>query len=383
VLGIIAKRHGLPQKWTEPLGEGISTNESWGGIRHAASGPNPVPVTLEELTERVCVMAQKVLTAHGLLEDGGCLTVDPASLYADASVRALWHVDPLRVDLGGSSLQVSVDYEGLPAVIPGESKHFATILRNPHPVEIKAQCALAMPPGWQVEGSAAQEVTVPPQGLTAIPWQVTPPAAASLENSNTLYLQVQPQARPAQAAAPVVLIGARRLRLSGPYPLDGATDAEVFERRLPPEQGDGASAAGRPGTWQTAHAVDNALPLPQEFTGALYVQTYLWSPVARTASIGVPGTLPRKFWVNGAEVLATFTYPPLRPNYNGDGMSYAPAALREGWNEVLIKFVRKAGAPLAEAHLVATTDDNLRHSLVDLRWTQLPWDRAEAAGGGA
>jgi hypothetical protein len=319
-----------------------------------------------------------VLTAHGLLEDGGCLTVDPASLYADASVQALWHVDPQRVELGGSSLQVTLDYGSLPAVAPHETKQFATILYNPHPVEIKAQCALWASPGWQVEEAAAREAVLGPRERVTLAWQVTAPAAAQLENSNTLYLQVQPQQRPAQAAAPIVLVGARRLRIAGPYPLEGATDAELFERALPPEQGDGVTADGRPGPWQIAHALDNALPLPPEFTGALYVQTFLWSPMARSVSIGVPGTLPRKFWVNGAEVMASFTYPPLRPNYNGDGMSYAPAALRKGWNEVLIKFVRGAGNAPAEAHLVATTDDNLRHSLVDLRWTRLPWDESES-----
>ena len=70
-----------------------------------------------------------------------------------------------------------------------------------------------------------------------------------------------------------------------------------------------------------------------------------------------------------------FSRRPLRPNYNGDGEAYAQVELVEGWNELLVKYVRTADMPPFGAHLVAATADDLRHGLVDVGWTRLPWDK--------
>ena len=51
---------------------------------------------------------------------------------------------------------------------------------------------------------------------------------------------------------------------------------------------------------------------------------------ARVATIGIPGSGPRKLWVNGALAVDCFSRRPLRPNYNGDGEAYAQVDLRPG-----------------------------------------------------
>jgi hypothetical protein len=88
----------------------------------------------------------------------------------------------------------------------------------------------------------------------------------------------------------------------------------------------------------------------------------------------VPANCPRKLWLNGELIVESAKCRPARPNYNGDGESYAPVTLRQGWNEILLKFVRAAGAEAFEGHLIHTTPDSLRAGLVDVRWTCLPWD---------
>lgn len=42
-LGIDAGISQLPQRWIEPFGMGLSTNESWGGVRHLSDGSTPIP----------------------------------------------------------------------------------------------------------------------------------------------------------------------------------------------------------------------------------------------------------------------------------------------------------------------------------------------------
>ena len=132
VLGILATRQGLPQRWTEPLGEGISTNESWGGIRAVSTGPNPVPTTLDELTERVIVMAERVLSAHGLLGNGASVEVDPADLYADDEVRELWNAHTMHLVYQAQTCDVTVDYGDTPAIAAGGTRvHYHTAGKSP------------------------------------------------------------------------------------------------------------------------------------------------------------------------------------------------------------------------------------------------------------
>ncbi|MBE3559090.1 MAG: hypothetical protein IMW89_07680 [Ktedonobacteraceae bacterium] len=68
-------------------------------------------------------------------------------------------------------------------------------------------------------------------------------------------------------------------------------------------------------------------------------------------------------------------YRPLRPNYGGKAETgFATGSLREGWNEVPVKFVRSAGAPAFEGHLLWSSADKLHNGLPEIRWTRLPWD---------
>ncbi|HSH77528.1 MAG TPA: ADP-ribosylglycohydrolase family protein [Herpetosiphonaceae bacterium] len=375
VLGIVATRQGLPRRWTEPLGETISTNESWGGLRHASSGPNPVPATLDELTERVCRMAQRVLSAHGVLDGGSTFVADPATLYADEGVRALWTANPMRLDHREGTVQIGVDYGDTPAVVPGTVKSLTIHLTNPHPVELNAQCTLMGPQGWE-PGSTAREVSIPPHASATVEWEVPVPEPAVLENTNTLRLLVEVAGRPAQPAAPIVLIGARRFRYAGPYNGDGASDKDLFIEAFEPEQLNGAAATERGGNWTEGYARENAFLLGDVFTtgGALYVQTYLWSPAARDAWIGASANCPTKLWVNGTLAVESFAYRPVRPSYGGNAESYASVPLVDGWNEVLMKFVRIPDAAPFEAHLLVSSADKLHDGLEQIGWTRWPSD---------
>jgi hypothetical protein len=324
---------------------------------------------LDELTERVIIQARRVLTAHGVLDGGTTFSVDPATLYADESVRALWSANPMQVDYHEKTLQIGVDYGDTPAVVPNSVKTMTVHLTNPHPIELHARCSLEVPQGWEHD-SEPQAVTIPPQTTTTVKWEIPIPSPEALANSNTLRLLVEVPGRPALPAVPIVLIGARRFRYAGPFSGSGAADGDMLHHAFEPEQ------QGNTVRWNEGFALDNALPLGDVFTtaGALYVQTYLWSNDVHEAWIGAPANCPTKLWVNGTLAVENTSYRPVRPNYGGDGDSYAHVSLAQGWNELMIKFVRGADAAPFEAHLLASTPDRLHNGLEQLGWTRLPSD---------
>jgi hypothetical protein len=133
-----------------------------------------------------------------------------------------------------------------------------------------------------------------------------------------------------------------------------------------------------------ASAPDNALEtvLGHDWTGTRYARLYLWSEDAREVRVGVPATCPRKFWLNGKPVHEARQRGPLRPNYDGDGASYAAAELRQGWNDLLVKFARDAADPPFAAHVVLTTGDRLHAGVYDVEWTRLPWEVDSSRGDG-
>ncbi len=172
-LDILAGGKGLPPKWTEPLGEDISTNESWGGLYHASDGTNPVPTTLIELTQRVITQAKRVLTAQGILNGDAIVHVELASLYANESTQALWSANSTRLDYAYNTLNVSVDYLNTPSVLPGEQKPLLVHLTNPHPETLRARCEILSPDGWTY--APAQFVDVPAHASIETRWSISIP----------------------------------------------------------------------------------------------------------------------------------------------------------------------------------------------------------------
>jgi ADP-ribosylglycohydrolase len=371
--GIIAGADALPTRWTEPFGDAISTNESWGGVRHLSDGTTPIPGDLPTVVERMVAAAQRVLREKGHL-DGGTLTVSRESLYADDSVRALWSRDPMRVEHPGNHLGVGVGYVAGPAVIPGTTARIDTRIDNPHPDPVVVHASLLVPAGWPAP--PAQRIEVPPATSVSLDWKLDIPPAGHVENSNRLFLVLDAEGYPQEAATPIVLVGAAALRVSGPFHLDdGQDEGALLDHPFAPEASTAADT--RPGPWRDVSALGNALPeeaLPTE-PGVTYVQTFFHAPEAMKVTLGVDSAVPAKAWLNGDEVLSMNRYRPIRPSYAGHGDGYGSIQLEQGWNELLVKLVRTEGAPRPECHVVLSTDDGLHHGLPRVGRTRLPWSR--------
>jgi hypothetical protein len=79
-------------------------------------------------------------------------------------------------------------------------------------------------------------------------------------------------------------------------------------------------------------------------------------------------------WVNGELVVQSFRYSLLRPNYGGNGESYTTVRLCQGWNEVLLKFVRSAESAPFACHFMISDAGKLHDGLPSLGRTRMPWD---------
>lgn len=287
----------------------------------------------------------------------------------------------MQMEYRCGTVPVGVDYRDTPACVPNEEKTVMVTLTNPHPDPVHAHCELCFPDGWTTMAKP-REIVLPPKSTTSVTWNIKCPQASRVDNSNTLFLLVQPQGYPAQPATPIVLIGAHKYRYAGPYVREGLSDLELFDHVFEPEVNMGSLLApqGRAGTWNDCYALDNALPLGDIFahSGALYVQTYLWAPTAQQVWMGASTTCPVKLWVNSELIAKSYAYRPVRPNYGGEAEAgFAVTQLVEGWNEVLLKFVRAADAPAFAGYFLMSTADRLHNGLPEIRWTRAPWDERD------
>ncbi len=366
ILGIIHGFAKLPKKWVDPLGDKIATNESWGGLRNCAVGPNPIPKNLNELTVRTLAMARKISAGHTPSRDALC---------ADDSVRELWKRPSTRVTFAMGTCSVGVDYLNTPAVAPGATKRLQTLITNTAPTPVSARCTLRTPEGWAALGT--QDVQLPALAEVTLNWNVPVPSPKVLQNSNTLYVEVQSAQRSVQPAAPVALIGARRMLISRPYTAEKTSREDLFKQSFGPESliGDPLSQNARAGDWSIHHAMGHDLALaaylPQEHV--IYVRAFFHSDSERKVILGVPTTGSVKTWVNGQLTHDQLDVERFRP-HGHKSQVYKDVTLHTGFNEVLVKFLRPADAATFDAHLIFVDPADLNAGIVDLGWTRLPWD---------
>ena len=365
ILGILMGNKKLPAKWTAPLGDTIATNESWGGLRNCALAP--LPKTIGELTLQTIAMARIISANH---------TPSREALYADDAVRELWKVPPTRIGFTLGAFDVGVDYLNTPAVVPDSTKAIHTDVTNSAPIPLEARCELRVPAGWPAV--PPQSVTVPAKGQSTLAWNVAVPAPCRLENSNTLYLQVSSPERTAELAAPVVLIGARRMRISKAYTVASASRAELLAHAFEPEQvnGDPLQERARLGDWSVHPVLGHDLVLQPYLPAghAIYVQAFFYSAAERAVVLGLPTTGGVKSWVNGQVLHNAAEVERFRPHGHKTGLVYLDVKLCRGYNEILAKFVRPVDAAPFDAHLIFVDPADHLAGIIDLRWTRFPWD---------
>ncbi|MGQ9629536.1 MAG: ADP-ribosylglycohydrolase family protein [bacterium] len=369
ILGIILGAKGLPKKWTEPLGDVITTNASWGGIANLEE-----PKNLDELTERTCEVGKKVLALHGgsvAISDKTDLSrVGELDLKSPKSIKHLWSTPPTRVDFDLKTMTLGVDYIDGPSIEPGAKRSFKVILRNPHPEELSGEVIVSPPLGWDVKPKAVRRVTVEPKGEATLDFSIRAGDVKSVETSNRGSIRLTLKERSQIEDVPLVFLGANRWLVSKAFRFKGEPDLDVV---FPPEKD---PAPEGPGVgWRARNFPENELKIEDLFRdepGAIYLRHYVLSPDARPVHVGVPSTCPMRLWLNGKVVHESRTGGILRPNYAGDGRNYTDVKLKKGWNQFLIKIVR-CEEP-AQAHFIICGPKRLYHGFADLIECRFPWE---------
>lgn len=369
--GIIDGARALPARWIEPFGDDISTNESWGGVRHLTDGTADIPADLPAVVSRVAGAARRVLGAAGLL-DGDALTVDLASLYADDSVRALWTKDPMTVEYDASEFSVRITYPEGPAASAGASLSVVVGVDNPHPDPVEGTLSVWVPDGWPQPG--AQRVRIPALQHVDVPLSIATPERAVLENTNRLFVAFQADGYPAEPAVPLPVIGAAAIEVSPAFALTAGSSLEQLQQDYVDEA---LLALPRPiEGWTIESMPTNAIPesaLPAPGT-ARYVRFFIDAPAPIGTRIGVDAGSPVRAWLNGDLLVSENRHRPIRPSYAGATDGYTDTTLQRGGNILTVQLVRAADDDPVECHLLLSTSDVLHDGLIDAARTRLPWD---------
>jgi len=375
-LGIIDGSQRLPEKWVEPLGRSIATNQYWGGVKHLDDSPNPVPDNLDELLERIRGAARRVMTHHGLLH-GSSVTVSVEDLYADDGIHELLRRSPNVVPFAGPDLDINVDYREGPVVVPGASKLVGITLHNRRLEPVEVRLSLAVPAGWEVPD--ARHVVVAAAGEQSVEWKLAVPNNPQVAPMNTLQLVAKIKGRPAPRAVPIVLLGAFAVRLSEVFADAGTRDP--LNTSYPPEIDLAATdPQHRSGSWSDHWAHGYEQPVADGFDrpGVLYLQTFVSSPSERKVWVVLDPSCPVRYWVNGIELGSNTEYRRIRPNQkSADGIG-AFTTLNEGWNEVLVKLVHDGRHQAPQLHLGFSGPAPLNDHQFDLDRTSLPWSSDES-----
>jgi hypothetical protein len=358
-LGVIHGAKALPQKWVEPLGDTISTNEDWGGVKHMADAIRPVPQTLDELVGRIRVVADKVLRHHGLLDASGKLRAAVEDLYADEGFAAELADSSRLVIVPGADVHVTIDYGDSPVIHPDTARSVTTSLTNVREERLDVTASLAVPEGW--ERPAEHQVILAPGESSTIEWAIPAVGRGLIVNSNRLRLDVALRDRPTPPPVPFVLVGAHALRVRvDPHP--GGEDLAALEATPVPA----GAGMDREGQW-IEHSVDgNDAELERVLDGpaVVHVQAFWNSPDDRHVRLGADTSSVSRLVVNGEVVHTVTEATQIRPSLNASPNSTTGAELKQGWNELLWTIVR--GQEPLDCHVLLCTDDKIRDTMPDV-----------------
>ncbi len=139
VLGIIGGTKGIPAKWRKPVGDDI--------VLHKYTGVCDAPKTVQELTERTVVLAEKAMKGKSevAFADKTSLPGDLLTrLFRNELARESLQQDPMcAIELAGGR-EICFHYNGEPVLRPGIGKVVRVSLPGQKPVKVD----LSVPKGW-------------------------------------------------------------------------------------------------------------------------------------------------------------------------------------------------------------------------------------------
>jgi ADP-ribosylglycohydrolase len=376
-LGIIGGAKTLPEKWTAPLGNQIAIND-WElnrGTRFLRDGPNPIPETLEELTDRTMRIYRQVRARYGTPP------VFIADMMAPKDLAA--EISPTRVTFARGDLVASVDYESGPQIQKGKKRKLTLEIKNPNPVAVHGRLRVVVPSGWTAHCSELKE-TIPAQGAIRQSLTLLVGKSATFGNRNVCWFGWEDDKRPFQRLHPIALVGAPLWRVSKPFVPAEKSESKWIDWPGAPEKARGRAFTKnhRKGlqTLMTSDGFD--LHPEQHLTkpGVLYYQCFLNSPDTRKAWFHLNPVGPAALWLNGRRIFISSKKRRFRPSLWGtdEGELHGEVLLAKGWNEILIKVVRLSAMPEVKLHFLFSVPPvegyiDAFEAMTDVEWVSFPW----------
>ena len=366
ILGIILGRQGLPEKWVQPLGDEITTNVNTGGIKNLTA-----PTNLHELTEEVYQMALRVLNYWNCkveIVDSISQKQSPPTFDLDLAALHHYRPDTLKFDL--KTLQAEVTYHHSAAVVGDQPSRFTLTLANPGAESLNCTVTVCLPKDWNISPRESQQAELEPYQKLALEFEVSASPDA-IELSNRGMIEIWVEDRPGLMGIPLVYAGGFRWLVSPVFVGKNLEDdCGVVETEILTAVPDG---------WREIWRHDNDLRPEELFDGrqgVVYLAHFVEALKERQVLIGVPNNNRMQFWINGEPIHRTTQVVPLAPNEGGDGVNYAEATLKAGWNQILVKLERGDGE--AEAHFILSGVDsehpiNRGDAVMDVVRAQMPW----------
>lgn len=146
LLGILNGTKGIPQKWIDPIGDGIVLHPYTHGLN--------APRNIAELTERTVEVAQKMVKERSDTVELSARTALPGNLHSllFRNERALMVLtrDPQSAIITTHGYDVALHYNGEPVLYPGIEKMVAVSVKKDD-VPVAAMVHLRAPEGWRVQ----------------------------------------------------------------------------------------------------------------------------------------------------------------------------------------------------------------------------------------
>jgi len=362
IWGIIYGGKGLPEKWTKPLGDAVIVSE---GIKNIH-----VPATLDELTNEVCSIGEKVLKYFDapveISESNDFTNAETVLRDLIGDIKCLWNIPPNKIDFDLNSVKVSVTYLDGPAILPDRENSFLVTIENSRLIPVSGILEVYAPQDWVLKPVAPQNINLRAKEQAAFKFSVTA-TAKSINASNECVVKVLIKDRPRLMRVPVVFVGGFRWLVSKVF-----REPLSLDEPFPPEKDVNLYEIGE--GWKVFSWPENSLEIESLFEGKpgiIYLRHFVYSPSAREVMVGVPNNSRMKLWLNGEFIHETVKPVPLRPNYSGDKSNYAKASLKEGWNHFMIKIMR--GEEPLEARFTLASG-RWYSGIADLIHCRFPWE---------
>ena len=362
IWGIIYGRKSLPEIWTKPLGDAVIVSE---GIKNIH-----VPATLDELTNEVCSIGEKVLKYFDapveISESNDFTNAETILRDLIGDIKCLWNIPPNKIDFDLNSVKVSVTYLDGPAILPDRENSFLVTIENRRLIPVSGILEVYAPQDWVLKPVAPQNINLRAKEQAAFKFSVTA-AAKSINASNECVVKVLIKDRPRLMRVPVVFVGGFRWLVSKVF-----REPLSLDEPFPPEKDVNLYEIGE--GWKVFSWPENSLEIESLFEGKpgiIYLRHFVYSPSAREVMVGVPNNSRMKLWLNGEFIHETVKPVPLRPNYSGDKSNYAKASLKEGWNHFMIKIMR--GEEPLEARFTLASG-RWYSGIADLIHCRFPWE---------